>query len=225
MRNFESPLFTVDSALFTVHEDQLQVLVVRRAIEPFLGSWALPGGYVDLKADKDVEETALRKLREKTGVTPSYLEQLQTFSGTERDPRGFSITLSYYALIGYQDAKPYIDTVSEATWLPVKQLSNYNLAFDHQEIVTIAVERLRQKALYSMVPVYCLSEKFTVGQLKSTIEAIIDKPLQRKTLIRRIEASSMFEAIEEKVLTGRRPATQYRLKQGADVHHFERNLA
>lgn len=225
MNNFESPLFTVDSALFTVHEGKLQVLVVKRAIEPYQGNWALPGGYVDIEIDKNVEDTALRKLKEKTGVTPSYLEQLQTFSGITRDPRGFSVTLAYYALIGYQDAKAYIDTVSEATWLPVSQLSDSQLAFDHEEIVNIAVERLRQKALYSMVPVYCLSEKFTVAELKSTIETIIDKPLQRKTLIRRIEASSMFEVIEEKVQTGRRPATQYRLKKGADVHHFERNLS
>ncbi|MDG3085288.1 NUDIX domain-containing protein [Vibrio hannami] len=225
MKHFESPLFTVDSALFTVHEGQLQVLAVRRAINPYQGSWALPGGYVDMNLDSNVEDTALRKLKDKTGIHPAYLEQLQTFSGTERDPRGFSVTLAYYALIGYQDAKTYIDTVSEATWLPVKQLSEYQLAFDHEEIVSIAVERLRQKALYSMVPVFCLSEQFTVAELKSTIEAIIDKPIQRKTLIRRIEASSMFEAVEEKVQTGRRPATQYRLKEGADIHHFERNLS
>ncbi len=225
MKSFDLPLFTVDSVLFTVHEGQLQVLVVNRAIEPYQGSWALPGGYVDIKQDNSVEDTALRKLKEKTGVKPSYLEQLQVFSGEKRDPRGFSVTVAYYALIGHQDADTFINTVSEATWLPVNQLSDYQLAFDHNNIIEVAIERLRQKALYSMVPVYCLPKQFTVADLKNVIEVIIDKPIQRKTLIRRIEATSMFEEIEEKIKTGRRPATQYRLKEGSDVHHFERNLS
>lgn len=225
MSTFETPLFSVDNVLFTVHQGQLKVLLVRRAIEPFLECWALPGGYVDMAQDADVEAAALRKLQEKTGVRPSYLEQLKVFSGKSRDPRGFSVTLAYYALIGYQDAASHIETVSEADWLPVEQLNDYALAFDHAEIVAEAAARLKQKSLYSMVPVYCLSELFTISELKAVIEAILHKPLQRKSLIRRVEASGMFEALEDKVATGKRPAQLYRVKQGAKIHHFERNLS
>lgn len=225
MNTFENPLFTIDNVLFTVHQGVLKVLLTRRAIEPFIGDWALPGGYVDVKRDTSVEATALRKLREKTGVNPGYLEQLKVFSGRDRDPRGFSVTLAYYALIGYQDAASHIETVSEADWVPVQALQNYQLSYDHADIVLEAAERLKQKALYSLVPVYCLSELFTISELKAVIEAIIQKPIQRKSLIRRVEASGMFEELQEKAATGKRPAQLYRVKEGAEIYHFERNLS
>ena len=199
--------------------------MVKRAIEPFKGHWSLPGGYVDLDKDTNVEATALRKLKDKTGVAPNYLEQLKVFSGKERDPRGYSVSLVFYALIGFQDASSHINTVHEANWLPVSELSQFSLAYDHATMVADAFERLQQKALYSLVPVYCLSELFTISDLKQVTEAIIQKPLQRKSLIRRIEASGMFEEVEEKQATGKRPAQLYRIKQGAQLHHFERNLA
>lgn len=225
MTDYENPLFTIDNVLFTVHEGVLKVLLVRRAIEPFSELWSLPGGFVDPKQDADTQATALRKLKEKTGVKPNYLEQLKVFSGKQRDPRGFSVTLAYYALIAYQDAASHINTVTEASWLPVHELDDKQLAFDHAEIVKEAAERLRQKALYSMLPVYCLSELFTISDLKNVIEAIVNKTIQRKSLIRRIEASGMFETVDEKQETGKRPAQLYKLKDGADIYHFERNLS
>ena len=94
---YKNPLFTVDSALFTVKDGALKVLMVKRANEPFIGRWGLPGGFVDVDTDDSVSMTALRKLKEKTSVAPQYLEQLHTYSGINRDPRGFSITLVYFA--------------------------------------------------------------------------------------------------------------------------------
>jgi ADP-ribose pyrophosphatase YjhB (NUDIX family) len=220
----QPPLFSVDNVLFTVVEGQLKVLLVKRAIEPFVGRWSLPGGYVDIQRDDNTDMTALRKLHEKTGVNPNYLEQLQTFSGLNRDPRGFSVTLAYFALVAYEETTVNIDTVEDAIWLDVKRLGETPLAFDHRHIVEIALVRLRQKALYSMVPVYCCPQTFTIGQLKSVIETIIDKPLQRKSLMRRIESSEMFETIGQKVQSGGRLAQLYRLKKGVEVAHFERNL-
>jgi len=99
------------------------------------------------------------------------------------------------------------------------------VAFDHKYIIEQAKARLKQKALYSMAPVYCLPEHFTVGQFKSVIETIIGKPVQRKSIIRRIEAADMFETLDEKVKSGGRLAQLYKVKAGVDIVNFERNLS
>lgn len=225
INEFKNPLFTVDSALFTVIGNSLKVLMVKRANEPFLGRWGLPGGFVDVDIDDSTDLTALRKLKEKTSVAPQYLEQLRTFSGINRDPRGFSVTLVYFALVAEQDVSSHIDTVEDAQWVDIKQIADLSVAFDHKHIIEQAKERLQQKALYSMVPVYCLPEYFTVSQLKSVIEAIIGKTIQRKSLIRRIEAAKMFEVLDEKVKSGGRLAQLYKVKPGVDIVNFERNLS
>ena len=97
----DSPLLTIDNVLFTVHDGGLKVLLVKRSIEPFSGQWSLPGGIVDPNKDNTTEDTAIRKLSEKSGVQPNYLEQLGAFSGHDRDPRGFTVTIVYFALIGF----------------------------------------------------------------------------------------------------------------------------
>jgi ADP-ribose pyrophosphatase YjhB (NUDIX family) len=221
---FKDPQFTVDSVLFTVTDGRLKTLLVKRAIEPFVGRWALPGGFVDVDHDDDTDMTARRKLKDKTGVNPKYLEQLKTFSGLNRDPRGFSITLAYFALIAHEEAEPHINTVDAAKWVDIEEVSALPVAFDHKKIIDIALLRLKQKALYSMTPAYCCPEYFTVGQLKGVIETIIQKPLQRKSLMRRIESSEMFEIAEKKAQSGGRLAQLYKLKNNVDVVNFERNL-
>ncbi|SFD51124.1 ADP-ribose pyrophosphatase YjhB, NUDIX family [Pseudoalteromonas denitrificans DSM 6059] len=225
INEFKNPIFTVDSVLFTVKDDALKVLMVKRANEPFIGNWGLPGGFVDVDSDTTTDGTALRKLEEKTSVAPQYLEQLQVFSGNARDPRGFSVTLVYFALIPAQEVSSHIDTVDDVQWIDIKNINSLSIAFDHKVIIDQAKERLQQKALYSMVPVYCLPEYFTVGQLKSVIETIIGKTIQRKSLIRRIESTDMFETIDEKVKSGGRLAQQYKVKAGVDIVNFERNLS
>ncbi|MCX7205962.1 MAG: NUDIX hydrolase [Proteobacteria bacterium] len=222
---YTNPLFTVDSVLFTVKNEQLLVLLVKRAQAPFIGDWGLPGGFIDEKIDNNTDATARRKLQAKTGLSPAYLEQLQAISGPDRDPRGFSVTLAYFALVAYQDVSPQIASVESASWIALKDLAKLNLAFDHLHIIEAARQRLQQKTLYSMTPVFCLPTQFTIAQLKSVIETIIEKPIQRKSLMRRIEASDIFEISEEKIPSGGRMAQLYTLKPGADLVNFERNLS
>ncbi|WP_073602687.1 NUDIX hydrolase [Vibrio aerogenes] len=222
---YKNPLFTVDSVLFTVKDQMLKVLLVKRANDPFSGCWGLPGGFVDIGTDDTTDMTALRKLKEKTDIAPQYLEQLQVFSGQDRDPRGFSVTLVYYALIAEQDVASHLETIQDVQWIDVNKVESIPVAFDHQKIIRHAHQRLQQKALYSMVPVYCLPELFTIGQLKTVIETIIGKTIQRKSLIRRIEASDMFEMQDEKVKSGGRKAQLYKIKPGVDIVNFERNLS
>ena len=223
-RRFPSPLVTVDSVLFTVHQQALCVLLVERANQPQKGRWGLPGGFIDMAHDDSTRATALRKLTEKTGVSPSWLEQLDTFSGPDRDPRGWSLTVTWFALIAWVDCEPHIASVSDARWVPVDKLADYPLAFDHQAIIDAALNRLRQKTKYSLLPVYCLPDTFTHGQLQEATEVILGQPIQRKSLIRRFEASDMFEDTGESMATGTRKARLWRRKPGVDFHLFSRNL-
>ncbi|TKU12728.1 NUDIX domain-containing protein [Citrobacter sp. wls829] len=223
-RHFPSPLVTVDSVLFTVHQQALCVLLVERANQPQKGRWGLPGGFIDMAHDDSTRATALRKLTEKTGVSPSWLEQLDTFSGPDRDPRGWSLTVTWFALIAWVDCEPHIASVSDARWVPVDKLADYPLAFDHQAIIDAALNRLRQKTKYSLLPVYCLPDTFTHGQLQEATEVILGQPIQRKSLIRRFEASDMFEDTGESMATGTRKARLWRRKPGVDFHLFSRNL-
>ena len=131
----------------------------------------------------------------------------------------------YFALIAAQEVSSHIETIDDVQWVDIDKIDSLSIAFDHKIIIEQAKDRLQQKALYSMVPVYCLPEYFTVGQLKSVIETIIGKTIQRKSLIRRIESADMFETSEEKVKSGGRLAQQYKVKSGVDIVNFERNLS
>ncbi|HCC13051.1 MAG TPA: NUDIX hydrolase, partial [Atlantibacter hermannii] len=215
---FPSLLVTVDSVLFTLQEQALCVLLVQRARHPQQGLWALPGGFIDVEKDDSTYDTALRKLTEKTGVRPSWLEQLETFSGPTRDPRGWSLTAAWFALIASVDCQPHIASVSDAKWVPVSKLEHTELAFDHRDIIAAALRRLRQKTMYSLLPVYCLPECFTLTQLHEATEIILGQPIQRKSLIRRFEASGMFEETGESVATGARKARLWRRKPDADIY-------
>ena len=223
--NFPVPLLTVDSVLFTVKDDALKILLLKRANHPHKSLWSLPGGFIDIENDETTRDTAIRKLTEKTQVTPPYLEQLQTFSGKKRDPRGWSATVAYFALIAHQEADPFLEHAEDVQWVSLNKLEQHQpLAFDHQAIIQIAIERLRQKALYSMLPVFCLPKAFTLGQYHKLMQIILDKPIQKKSLYRRFESSGMFEETGETVATGARAAMLYRLKENVELVNFERNL-
>ncbi len=121
-------------------------------------------GIVDIDKDNSTEDTATRKVKDKTGVTPPYLEQLTTFSSTDRDPRGWSASVTYFGLMPYQEKQSEFEqgTEQNTQWADIEKLEDYlPLAFDHQEIIQQARERLKQKALYSMLPVFCLPKEFT----------------------------------------------------------------
>jgi ADP-ribose pyrophosphatase YjhB (NUDIX family) len=222
--DFAQPQFTVDSVLFTVTDSKLHVLLVKRAEAPFQGQWSFPGGFIDIDIDECSEDTAKRKLVLKTGVNPSYLEQLRVYDGNNRDPRGFSVTLAYYALVPSVIAHTTVSSVSDAAWFNINDLSETELAFDHARIVQDALSRLQQKASYSMVPLYCCSKQFTLAELQNVIETILGKAIQRKTLMRRIAQSDMLMPLDEKVGSGGRKAQLFKVKDGVDIYHFERNL-
>src|SRR5688572_28954991 len=153
----KQPLATVDVAVFTVADEALQVLLVQRPQrvgEPFPGLWALPGGFVDVERDADLEACALRKLREKTGVSTPYLEQLGSWGSARRDPRGWSATHAYFALVPHETARAGANA-ADVRWFPVTGTGvRTRLAFDHAEILAAAIARLRGKVEYTSLPAF-----------------------------------------------------------------------
>src|SRR5690554_3289227 len=224
---FASPIFSVDGLLFTYHQKQLKVLLVERSNHPDKGKWGLPGGFVDLDVDDNLEDTVVRKLREKTGVRPPYIEQLSTIGNRSRDKRGWSVTVCYTALVAHQDCETHVDSVSDARWVELDKLADLKLAFDHREIIEAGREALKLRALDSIVPAYTLPDRFTLSELQHVHEVLLGKPIQKTSFRRRM---SRLEEVGLLIDTGkftagpRRPAVLYTLSPSAVDHIFVRNL-
>ncbi len=222
---FDAPIINVDSVLFTYYEAELQILLVKRSNHPDKGLWGLPGGFVDLERDSNLKDTALRKVKEKTAVKPAYLEQLYTVGNNTRDKRSWAVTVSYTALIAHQLCEAQIATVTDAKWITMKALENIKLAFDHVDIIEYARKRLRQQALYSIVPAYALPEKFTLPELQHLHEVLLEKSIQKKSFRRRIEQANLLTDTGETQSEGSgRPAKLYRMKEKSGEYTFVRNL-
>jgi len=150
IHDFDVPLTTVDMSIFTIRDNCLQVLLVKRAQHPSAGMWALPGGFIDLRKDNNLGATARRKLKEKTGIDTPYLEQVETFGSAKRDPRGWSVTIAYLALIASNDIQLSRDDSSEeVTWVAIEDaLHNFKLAFDHKAVLQTCFERLKNNRFH-----------------------------------------------------------------------------
>lgn len=220
---FDLPLLSVDTVIFTCHQESLSVLLVKRNEHPHKGQWALPGGYIDTQKDATLSDTATRKAQEKTGIIPPYVEQIETIGNRNRDKRGWSATVCYIALIAFQDCQPISESASQAEWFPLDQLPQL-IGFDHREIIAKARERLRQKALYSIVPAYVLPETFTLPELQRIHELLIGKSIQTKSFRRRIEQAELLTATGEMKSDSGRPAALYKMKQKSGQFTFIRNL-
>ena len=154
---FERPLTTVDVIIFTVRDSALHALLVRRPpapSDPYPGQWALPGGFVDTTLDADLAACALRKLREKTGVAAPYLEQLGSWGDRTRDPRGWSATHAYFALIPSDEVGLKAGgNATDSRWFIIRgDRVQEKLAFDHAVLLKAATARLRAKVEYTSLP-------------------------------------------------------------------------
>lgn len=209
-------LVAVDIVLFTIgfggkeragDGGALRVLLVRRRIPPFQGSWALPGGFV-LEAES-LEEAALRELREETGVGDVYLEQLYTFGDPGRDPRGRVVSVAYYALVAAERLCLSAGTdAADARWFAAAALPE--LAFDHRRIFDYALLRLRNKLEYTTVGFQLLPEKFTLTELQRVYEAILGRKLDKRNFRRKVMLLGIVKATREWQRGDRRPARLYR---------------
>lgn len=160
----------VDNAIFSVDiaQNRLLVLLIMRPSEPFAKTWGLPGTLV--REGESLEDAAYRIMAEKICVENLYLEQLYTFGGPQRDPREASdsygvryLSVSYFALVRFEEAQLITDSVADVAWYPVKEIPS--LAFDHNEIISYGHKRLRNKLEYSPVAFDVLPEQFTLNDL------------------------------------------------------------
>ena len=202
-----SPICTVDVVLLTLQHGALQVALLRRERAPFAGALALPGGYIHTGEDVDAQASAARVLREKAGLQSPYLEQLATFSGAVRDPRGWSLAVAYCALV-----PPELLTTAPLTLTPVAELPA--LPFDHRAMVDAAVARVRSKSQYSSMPVHLCAEPFTLPQLQAVYEAVLGEPLNKVSFRRKVDELAMLEAVPGALHSGgaHRPAQLYRVR-------------
>lgn len=225
--DFERPISTVDLVIFSVREEDLTVLLVQRPsqqAEPFPGKWALPGGFIDIARDQDLEACARRKLMQKTGVDAPYLEQLGSFGSAVRDPRGWSVTHVYFALMASDDITPRPGgNAPDSRWSGVRGESVREvLAFDHAEILRAALARLRSKVEYTSLPAFLLPGEFTLTQLQKIYEVILGRALEKKAFRTRLLTAEILEALPRKLSGPNRPAQLYRLKRRRQAHIFSR---
>ncbi|MEI9987524.1 MAG: NUDIX domain-containing protein [Aliidongia sp.] len=225
--SYPRPIASVDLATFALSETGFDVLLIRRDLAPFAEYWALPGGRIRIDEDVDLEAAARRVLRDKTGVETPYLEQLQTFGGARRDPRGWSASVAYVALIAADRVSLRRGAIAaDVAWRPVEGDTVASpLAFDHAEILRCAVARLRNKVEYTTLPVHLLPAGFTLTELQSVYERILGRRIDKSAFRKRIAEAGFVEPVPgEKRRASNRPAQIYRLKPGCSTIFFDRTI-
>ncbi len=217
----ERPILTVDVVPLALQDGRLCVLRTRREAEPFAGRAALIGGYVRIDADSHCGATARRVLLEKAGIDQLYIEQLSTFSGATRDPRGWSASVAYFSLSPAATLAIALDrTGLELT--PVEDA--YGMPFDHDTILSAALARLRGKGAYSDLPARLLKAPFTLAELHRAYEIALGDCLNHDAFRRKVmERGFIQETGDRRRESGaNRPSLLYRLRGEPAV--FDRRL-
>jgi 8-oxo-dGTP diphosphatase len=206
--SYPRPALTVDCVVFGFDEGELKVLLIERAIEPFKGRWALPGGFV--RVDETIDQAARRELKEEAGLKNVFLEQLYTFGAVNRDPRERIVSVAYYALVklAAYDTKAATDA-AEAGWFAISKLPR--LAFDHADILATALGRLKGKVRYQPIGFELLPPRFTLSQLQHLYEAVLESDLDKRNFRKKVLSFGLLVPLKEAQMTGRhRPAQLFR---------------
>lgn len=191
---YARPALAVDCVVFGLDEYDLKVLLIRRGMDPFLGRWALPGGFVHM--DETLEEAARRELKEEAGIDRALLEQFHAFSGLDRDPRERVVSVAYYALVKLSEhAVKAATDAREAAWFGVDDLPS--LAFDHDTVVEMAVGKLRSKVKQTPIGIELLPKKFTLTQLQKVYEKVLDQELDKRNFRKKVLATGLLIETEE----------------------------
>jgi 8-oxo-dGTP diphosphatase len=213
--NYPHPAVTTDVVLFTIRHGVLSVLLIHRGNSPYKGMWALPGGFLDI--DEDLEACAKRELLEETGIEGVYLEQLYTFGDPQRDPRERVISVTYFALSQSANLSPKASSdAALADWFSISELPE--LAFDHANIIQLAHNRLVSKLGYTTIAFKMLPKSFTLSQLQSVYEILLNEKLDKRNFRKGILARNIIKETGEYARTGNhRPAKTYRVINPSQV--------
>lgn len=254
--DYQRPSLTVDILVFTIESDELKLLLIKRKNHPYINSWAIPGGFVDI--NESSENAAKRELEEETGLRNIYMEQLYTWSGVDRDPRMRVVSTSYIALVDKNKLHPVAgDDAAEVAWFSVNKqfsktdadgtiyydlilkneeldlsmesmvfnvpkengvITNYEtkiaqtsqekLAFDHVDIINMAIDRLKNKIEYTPIAFNLVGEYFTLPALQKVYEIILGKKLYKTNFRNKVE--QMVNETEKYIDTNHRPAKLYK---------------
>jgi len=219
---YEKPDVMVDVVPLMLRGERLCTVLAMRAKEPFMGRPALLGGYVHLPEDSSLGATARRVLLEKAGIQGLYVEQLSTFSGPDRDPRGWSVSVAYFSIVP-EEAIDDVLMRPDLQIVPVEEA--VGLPFDHDLIISAAVARVRGKGAYSDIPARFLPAEFSLGELHRTYEAVLAERIDESAFRRKLMERDFVERIEglTKTVEGaKRPSQVYRLRPGLSV--FDRRF-
>lgn len=190
--NFLKALVSVDCVIFGFADDELKVLLIKSDLEVFKDQWSLLGDL--LRPNEDLESASYRVLKERTGLSDVYLEQVYTFSAIGRHPGGRVITTAYYSLVNIKDHQLKLSH-NELHWHPVKEISC--LAFDHNKILQVCLERLREQILEHPIVFNLLPEKFSLRELQSLYEAILNTKLDRRNFRKKFFLMDWLIDLEE----------------------------
>lgn len=191
---YARPALTVDCVVFGLDKEDLKILLIQRDGEPFQGEWAIPGGFVEM--DETPEEAAMRELQEETGVVDVFLEQLYTFGTVDRDPRERVVSVAHYALVNIEGREIKADSdARNVAWFSLCDVPK--LAFDHEEILQVAIDRLRGKVIYQPIGFELLPEKFTLTQLQKLYEIILEKRIDKRNFRKKILKMDILIELDE----------------------------
>lgn len=211
MESIHRPSVAVDTLIFTIVENALKVLLVKRLLPPFEGFWAIPGGFV--REGESLEQAAKRELKEETGAEAAeYLEQLYTFGEPNRDPRERVVSVAYFALIPASRIGTIVASsdATEAAWCDAQELPQ-DLAFDHAKIIKYALLRLQWKLEYTNIAYSLLEEEFTLSEFQKVYEIILNRRIDKRNFRKKIEKLSLVKPTGKTVVRGvHRPAKTYR---------------
>lgn len=202
-------IVSVDSVIFGYMNNAIYVPLLMRALEPYEDCWSLPGG--PIFENETPEQACLRKLEEDIGLKIEYLEQLYTFGAPKRDPRDRAFSISYFALIE-ETERPLIwgSDSRTAQWFHIDKLPSGNWAFDHEEIVKMAIKRLRGKLSYEPIGLSLLPEEFSLPELKNIYDVILGTELDRRNFYKKIKATGLLIPTTTVPSTRGKPTQLYR---------------
>lgn len=198
-----------DCIIFGFNSGKLQLLVFKRRVNPFEGSWSLIGSFV--KIEEDVQEAAKRVLQEITGLENVFMEQLKAYGKADRDPGYRCMSVAHYALIRIDEQDKKLVEKHGAHWFDVAELPD--LVLDHNQMVEDALQQLRLKARYQPLGFELLPEKFTIPQIQLLYEAIYQKPLDARNFRKKLLSLKVLIKLDEKDKTTS--------KRGAFLYKFD----
>ena len=191
--DYPHPAVATDCVIFGFDGEQLQVLLIERGVEPFMGCWAFPGGF--LRMNESADEGAQRELREETGLKVEHIEQFYTFSDVKRDPRERVLSIAYFALVKIAEVQGG-DDARRAQWFNIEDIPQ--LAFDHDLILRKALARLKEKIHFEPIGFDLLPEIFKMSELQKLYEAILEVKFDRRNFYKKMNALELLIPAEER---------------------------